>query len=140
EARYDDISMKDSDLKMKGTFFFSLYSFQILGTSRSSTGVYGTAKSETPYRFQVEFTINCATLMPRFFKETASLQDSVGGRLCHAPHVFESTFDPLYLRLKSSDPLAAKDTISINRPFCPFRHRTMISGFQSIACSERPWV
>ncbi|GFO09681.1 hypothetical protein PoB_003618600 [Plakobranchus ocellatus] len=30
-----------------------------------------------PNKFKIEFAINCATIMPLFFKETASLQDSV---------------------------------------------------------------
>ncbi|GFO32085.1 hypothetical protein PoB_005859000 [Plakobranchus ocellatus] len=33
----------------------------------------------SPYIFQADFALNCATPMPRFFKESALLEDSVGG-------------------------------------------------------------
>ncbi|GFO46968.1 hypothetical protein PoB_007347300 [Plakobranchus ocellatus] len=60
----------------------------------------------SPYILQADFALNCATLMPRFFKETALLEDSVGGirtwepqnentsSHCYALPILEFTFDP----------------------------------------------
>ncbi|GFO32496.1 hypothetical protein PoB_005900100 [Plakobranchus ocellatus] len=80
-----------------------------------------------PYRFQADFALNCATLMPRFFSkrlhfckmalvtcEPGSPRPRMRQATLHAPPVLEFTFDPSTRggRVQASPgSVQAKDTI-----------------------------
>ncbi|GFO09426.1 hypothetical protein PoB_003593100 [Plakobranchus ocellatus] len=70
----------------------------------------------SPYRFQAEFAITCATLMSRFIKETALLRDSVGGIRTLEPPDRERDKPLCTLVLSSSPPLTSLTVAVESRP------------------------
>ncbi|GFO33795.1 hypothetical protein PoB_006030000 [Plakobranchus ocellatus] len=69
-----------------------------------------------PYRFQAEFAVNYATLMPRFFKETALQQESVRGIQTREPQNESAESHCGTLLLFSSPPLTPEPSAVESKP------------------------
>ncbi|GFN84774.1 hypothetical protein PoB_001128000 [Plakobranchus ocellatus] len=67
-------------------------------------------------RFQAEFAFNCATLLPRFFKEAVLLQDSVSGIQTREPQIKNATSHLCTPFLSSSPPLTRVPVTVESRP------------------------
>ncbi|GFN95155.1 hypothetical protein PoB_002166100 [Plakobranchus ocellatus] len=88
--------------------------------------------------------------MPRFFKETALLEDSDGGTRTWEPQTENATSHCGMLLLSSSLPLTPVPVAVESRTrlgygynlslICPFHRRIVNSGFQFIAFTNRPSV